>query len=101
MTRHCYRCGWVYSRNEQPGRSENCPQCRADLRVCLNCTHFDRRAAHQCRERRAEPVYDKELATYCEYFELNKRAWAGAAQDSAADTRESSARDALKKLLGD
>jgi hypothetical protein len=67
----------------------------------LNCTHFDRRAAQQCREKRAEPVYDKELATYCEYFDLNKRVWAGAALDKPAESREASARDALKRLLGD
>lgn len=101
MTRHCYRCGWTYPRNEQPGRSETCPQCRSDLRVCLNCTHFDRRAAQQCREKRAEPVHDKELGTYCEYFDLHKRVWAGIATDAASSNRESSARDALKKLLGD
>lgn len=101
MTRHCYQCGWVFGRDDQPGRSETCPQCRVDLRVCLNCTHYDRRAAHQCRERRAEPVYDKQLATYCEYFELVRKEWAGAPAEGGATSREQSARDALKRLLGD
>jgi hypothetical protein len=97
MTRHCHQCGWLWEAGPQPGRSEACPQCRADLRVCLNCAHHDRHAAHQCRERRAEPVYDKQLATFCEYFEFARRPWAGV----TGNTREDAARAALKSLLGD
>lgn len=97
MTRHCHQCGWNFPRNDQPGRSETCPQCRADLRICLNCTHYDPRVAQQCRERRAEPVHDKQLATYCEYFEMARRDW----KAGGANSREDAARDALKRLLGD
>ena len=42
MTRHCHRCGWLWTLRDLPGRSESCPQCRADLRVCLNCKFHDR-----------------------------------------------------------
>ncbi len=66
--------------------------------MCLNCQFYDLRAAQQCRERRAEPVYDKHLATYCEYFEFIRRDWKGA---GAPDPRAEAARDALKRLLGD
>ena len=97
LTRHCHQCGWVWDLKGQPGRSESCPQCRADLKACKNCRHFDLRAAHQCRERRAEPVDDKGLANFCEYFEWAGREWTGA----AADPRGDKARDALRKLLGD
>lgn len=96
MTKHCHRCGWEWTLSGQPGRLESCPQCRADLRVCLNCAHHDARAAHQCRERRAEPVEDKASANYCEWFEMARRAWAG----SSANSREVAAREALKRLLG-
>jgi hypothetical protein len=96
MQRHCHRCGWVWTLRDQPGRSESCPQCRADLRVCLNCSCHDLRAAHQCRERRAEPVAEKDSANFCEYFDFRRSAWAGA----GASTREEHARNDLKRLLG-
>ena len=97
MTRHCHQCGWEWTLKGQPGRSETCPQCRADLRACVNCQHYDLRAAHQCRERRAEPEANKEQANFCEFFEFARRTWGGAVKNS----REDAARSALKSLLGD
>lgn len=97
MTRHCHACGWTWTLEGQPGRSESCHQCRADLKVCLNCIHHDLRAAHQCRERRAEPVHDKNLANFCEYFEMARREWRG----TNPDARAQKARDAFDRLFGD
>ncbi len=97
MNRHCHKCGWEWTLAVMPGRSETCHQCGADLRVCLNCAHYDVRAAHQCRERRAEPVMEKHMANFCEWFDFIRRDWKGA----AADAREAKARDQLKKLFGD
>lgn len=97
MTRHCHQCGWEWKYSAQPGRSETCPQCRADLRVCVHCVHHDPRIAHQCRERRAEPVADKERANFCEFFEFARSEWRGGPTNS----REDAARAALKSLLGD
>jgi hypothetical protein len=73
-------------------------KCRADLRVCLNCAHYEPRVAQQCRERRAEPVLEKNLGNFCEYFEFVRRVWR---PKSEADQREIAARDQLKKLFGD
>lgn len=98
MTKHCHKCGWVWSINGQPGRSENCHQCGADLRVCLNCASYDARVAHQCRDRRADPVAEKHLGNFCEYFDFVKREFKGVA---GADSREAAAREKLKKLFGD
>ncbi len=53
--------------------------------------------AHQCKDRRADPVADKHLANFCGYFDFIRREWKG----KTSDTRESAARDNLKKLLGD
>ena len=97
LNRHCHHCGWEYTLTGQPGRTECCHQCGADLKVCLNCIHYDVRVAHQCREKRADPVMDKQTANYCEYFELIRREW----KVRAADAREEKARENLKKLFGD
>ena len=96
-TRHCFRCGWAWTLDGPPARTESCHDCGADMRICKNCVFFDKRVAHQCRERRADPVDDKENANFCEYFEFVKREFQG----KEGNPREQSARDALKKLLGD
>jgi hypothetical protein len=98
MTRHCHKCGWEWTLTGQPGRSESCHKCGSDLRVCLNCASYDPRSAHQCRDRRAEPVFDKHLGNYCEWFEMVKRQWS---DKQPANNREQAARDTLKKLFGD
>ena len=82
----------------QPGRSESCLRCRSDLRVCLNCRQLRPAFGHQCRDRRADPVAEKHLGNYCEYFEFTRRDYVPPAN---SNPRESSARDALRKLFGD
>jgi hypothetical protein len=52
----------------------------------------------QCRERRAGPVLEKRAGTFCEYFEFALRVWTPKA---AGNSRESAAREQLRKLLGD
>ena len=98
MNRHCHKCGWEWTLAGQPGRSETCHQCGADLRVCLNCSSYDPRVAHQCRDRRTEPVFDKDMGNFCEWFEMVRRNWTPAEKKN---TREDAARDQLKKLFGD
>jgi len=55
--------------------------------------------AYQCRDRRAEPVEEKHMANYCEYFEFVRREFAAPVVEFAS--RETKARESLKKLLGD
>jgi hypothetical protein len=98
MTRHCWKCGTEYKLSGAPGRSETCHTCGSDLKVCLNCVSYDPRVAEQCRDRRADLVYDKHLANYCEYFEMIRREYVPAAGNAS---REDKARKSLKKLLGD
>lgn len=81
-----------------PGRSESCHTCGSDLKVCLNCVSYDPKVAQQCRDGRADPVAEKHVANYCEYFELIRREYQPPAGNRS---REQKARDALKKLLGD
>ena len=98
MTKHCHNCGSEWTLAGQPGRGESCPTCRADLRVCLNCVSYDARAAQQCRDRRAEPVAEKHVGNFCEYFEFARREWV---QKKDANPREQTAREHLRKLFGD
>ena len=98
MTRHCHNCGEPWTINGNPGRGEACMKCRADLRVCLNCQHYDPRVAEQCRERRADLVSEKHLGNFCEYFEFIRRNWV---PTEVKNSREDAARAHLKKLLGD
>ncbi len=98
LNRHCWKCGTEYQLSGTPGRSESCHVCRSDLKVCLNCVSYDKRVAHQCRDRRADPVDEKHVANYCEYFEMIRREYTPPAEDKS---REAQARNALKKLFGD
>ena len=98
MTRHCWKCGAKCELRGTPGRSESCPRCNSDLKVCLNCVSYDPRVAEQCRERRADLVGEKHLANYCEYFEFIRREFVSPAEDTS---REAKARQTLKNLLGD
>ena len=66
--------------------------------MCLNCVSYDPNAAYQCRDRRADPVEEKHLANYCEYFEFARRAYVTREPEAP---REAKAREQLKKLLGD
>ena len=98
MTRHCHQCGWEWTLPGLPGRSDSCHRCGADLKVCLNCASYDPRVAHQCRDRRADPVAEKHAANFCEYFEMIRRDFV---PKEGTNSREAAARDQLKKLLGD
>ena len=100
LTRHCWKCGKVYLSSGTPGRSESC-DCGADLKACVNCTSYDLRAAHQCKDRRADPVEDKRLANYCDWFEFVRREFVPPKQGVYEKTSEEKARDTLKMLLGD
>lgn len=98
MTRHCWKCGTEYKLAGSPGRSETCESCGADLKVCLNCVSYDRTVAYQCRDRRADPVEEKHLANYCEYFEMARGVFVAPAEEKS---RQDKARAQLKSLLGD
>ena len=98
MTRHCHNCGETWTLSGQPGRGETCMECRADLRVCLNCAHYDPRAAQQCRERRAEPVLEKAAGNFCEYFDFIRRKRVPQEEKS---TRADAARAQFKKMFGE
>ena len=63
----CFSCKKVTSW-ENVTRRDECPYCKADVHVCLNCQFFSESAHHQCRETQAEYVKEKDRANFCEYF---------------------------------
>lgn len=86
----CYRCGGELKLPEgNVGRSETCPKCGFDVRVCKNCMYYDLNSYNECREPSAERVVDKEKRNFCDYFSLKQ-----VAKEGTANSRD----DALKKL---
>jgi len=98
VNRHCHSCGWEWTLPGFPGRGDTCHRCNADLRVCLNCLSYDPKVAYQCRDRRADPVMEKGAGNFCEYFDFAKRAFV---PKQEKNSRETAAREQLKKLLGE
>jgi len=94
----CHHCGTEWTEHHKPGRRDVCSKCGHDLRVCLNCTHYDPRYAQECRETRAEPVHDKAAANFCDDFRFVLRSQHRLDSDSS---EQDQALERLKKLLGD
>ena len=74
MNQRCHACGqgWDGAPGTQPGRSETCVKCGADLHCCLNCSLFDA-GAYQCTSRSADPHKDKEKHNFCEEFMMGTK----------------------------
>lgn len=83
---HCWRCGAALPELLLPvSRREECSRCGVDQHVCKMCAHYDAAVSGQCREERAEEVYDKESANFCDYFSPNSNAWRGANKETDPD----------------
>ncbi len=69
----CHDCGKELDLPDGSiGRGEECPQCRADVRVCLNCQFYDAGSYNECSEPMAERVTDKSRRNFCDYFSIAK-----------------------------
>ncbi|RKH10265.1 hypothetical protein D7V97_14200 [Corallococcus sp. CA053C] len=67
---HCGRTLDIIA--NQVGRNDACPGCDEDLRSCRNCRHFDPSVAKACKEPFAEVPRDKDIANFCELFQLGE-----------------------------
>ncbi len=91
----CFSCGKELPHIDgKPSRSEECPWCGADVRVCRNCRFYDEGAYNECREPLAERVVDKDRANFCEYFELRQ-------SEGEKHSRDKDPLAELKKLFGE
>lgn len=87
----CFRCGASLSALSPPlSRRDQCPECSADLHVCMMCRFFDRTAPRQCREDGAEEVSEKERPNFCDWFKPSPTAF---------DPDRKTAADAAEKAL--
>lgn len=95
----CHSCGVELPPDVPIFRETECPNCSRPLKVCLNCTFYERGAQWDCRETIAEPVRDKDRANFCDYFRLR----AGPRGNGAANEeqrRAKRARTDFDKLFG-
>lgn len=92
----CHACKKTIEAGREVGRRDECPQCHADLRCCLNCRFHDPSAPKQCREPIAELVRDKAKANFCDLFEFAERAAPGEAP-SGPDTARKALDDLFRK----
>ncbi len=70
----CHQCGAPWEERREPGRTETCLRCGADLHCCLNCRMYDPMKARQCSSMTADPPSDKSAANCCEEFQMTDRA---------------------------
>jgi hypothetical protein len=82
----CHACRAELKIEGYVSRSDECPQCGADIHCCLNCTNYDPHAHNKCREPQAEWVTDREKGNFCDFFIPNKLN-PGAATSPASDPR--------------
>jgi hypothetical protein len=82
----CHSCqtGIPLAAGESIGFRDACDRCRADLHICLNCTHYDPSAYNACRESSAERILDPDRANRCEYFRPSERGAVGSEERGEA-----------------
>jgi len=64
----CSLCGAIVPPPVDIGFESQCPKCKADLRTCKNCRHFDTSAQFECTERIPERIVKKDIRNRCEFF---------------------------------
>lgn len=89
----CHKCQHAWTYQPPLERRAECPKCRFDARVRLNCKHYDVGSHHECREDQAEWVKDKDRGNFCSYFEGSPKATGRGAEVGKA-------KDKLDQLFG-
>ena len=64
----CSLCGVIVPPPVDIRFESECPKCKADLRTCKNCSHFDTGAQFECTEKIPERVTKKDVRNTCEFF---------------------------------
>ena len=61
---------------------EQCPQCRAPIHACSQCTHFDTARRFECTQPIVERIVDKNARNECDGFALRVTVERDASPDS-------------------
>ena len=69
----CHQCHHSWNYESPLGRSDSCPNCGSDCKVCLNCQFFDIHSHNECKENQAEWVRDKDKGNFCNYFVAHEK----------------------------
>src|SRR2546428_7379155 len=64
----CALCGTIVPPPVEITLESQCPKCKADLRSCKNCRHFDTAARFECTQDISERITKKDLRNRCEFF---------------------------------
>ncbi len=80
----CHKCKNIIEA-ESVFFKDECPRCRSDLHVCLNCVFYDEGKANKCRESQADYVKDRDRANYCDYFRFNNNTETKRSEKEAAE----------------
>ena len=82
----CYSCGTELT-FDRAYRTTICPGCGKGVRVCKNCKFYSPGSHWDCRETISEPVREKDIVNFCEYFVLKAKSGNSDAGDEKDDSR--------------
>ena len=85
----CWSCGKPTGIMERVNRNDSCPSCRADLRCCRGCVHFDPTRRFQCRETVDQAVVNKDKNNFCDYFQKRNVTKTAGGISTQTDTKDS------------
>src|ERR1043166_1204190 len=64
----CALCGTIVPPPVDIQFESQCPKCKADLRTCKNCRHFDTAAQFECTQPIPQRITKKDVRTTCEFL---------------------------------
>jgi hypothetical protein len=64
----CALCGTIVPPPVDITLESQCPKCKADLRCCKNCRHFDTGAQFECTQPIPERITRKDMRNTCPFF---------------------------------
>ncbi len=91
----CHSCGSVFPEKMEVYRSTECPSCRSDVKVCLNCVFYSPGSHWDCRESIPEAIREKDKANFCDFFMLG-----GGKSGSGSKDKSDKARSDFNSLFG-
>jgi len=96
--KQCAHCRKEIAVDKYFSRKATCPECGADLHICLNCRFYSETAHNNCTEPRAEFQRSRERANFCDFFSFREGP-AGPASGSSSSSGPG--KDAARKAFDD